>query len=59
MNSLEVSNVLPVTKQIMNLHTSFSLTPKRRGEPKRLFLILGRLPYVAKVVDVSKTYWKE
>ena len=36
-----------------------SLTPKGLRHPKRSFLILGRLPYAPKLVDVSKTSWKE
>ena len=35
------------------------LTPKGLRHPKRPFLILGRLPYAPKLVDVSKTSWKE
>jgi hypothetical protein len=32
-----------------------NLTPKGLREPKRPFLILGRLPYVPKVVGVFET----
>jgi hypothetical protein len=40
----------PTTQQI-----SWMLTPKGLREPKQPFLILGRLPYVPKVVGVFET----
>jgi hypothetical protein len=39
----------------LSLTKSNSLTPKGLREPKRPFLILGRLPYVPKVFGVFET----
>jgi hypothetical protein len=40
---------------LISLQHLNTLTPKGLREPKRPFLILGRLPYVPKVVGVFET----